>query len=108
MDTETSIRAKLEAGFEPEHLAVINESSMHNVPKGSQTHFRVVVVAAEFESKPRLMRHRRVHRLLADELRAGVHALAIDALTPSEWEERGRAASVSPKCRGGLIPKSAQ
>ena len=27
---------------------VINESYMHNVPKGSETHFKVVVVSPEF------------------------------------------------------------
>ena len=28
---------------------VINESYMHNVPKGSETHFKVVVVSGKFE-----------------------------------------------------------
>ena len=27
---------------------MINESYMHNVPKGSETHFKVVVVSPEF------------------------------------------------------------
>ena len=27
---------------------VINESYMHNVPKGSETHFKVVVVSEQF------------------------------------------------------------
>ena len=60
----TSIRVKLTERFKPEHLEVksldrtigpnspfrqvINESYMHNVPKGSETHFKVVVVSPEF------------------------------------------------------------
>jgi BolA protein len=94
------IETKIATGIGPRHLAVVNESSMHNVPPGSETHFRVLVVSPEFAGASRLARHRRIHSLLADELAAGLHALAIDAWTPEEWERAG-APSVSPACRGG-------
>lgn len=35
------IRAKLAAALNPQHLDVINESHMHNVPKGTESHFKV-------------------------------------------------------------------
>lgn len=48
---ETSIRTKITNALKPAHLQVINESTMHNVPAGAETHFKVVVVSEEFESK---------------------------------------------------------
>jgi stress-induced morphogen len=47
-----SILKKITSGTEPEHLDIINESYMHNVPKGSETHFKVVVVSKKFEGLP--------------------------------------------------------
>jgi hypothetical protein len=44
----SSIRQKLTDSLKPIHLDVLNESHMHNVPKNSETHFKVVVVAEEF------------------------------------------------------------
>ena len=35
--------------FNTSQFQVINESYMHNVPKGSETHFKVVVVSGKFE-----------------------------------------------------------
>ena len=36
----------------PTHLEIINESYMHNVPKGSETHFKVVVISDVFDKLP--------------------------------------------------------
>lgn len=97
---QTRIETKITEEIVPRHLAVVNESGMHNVPPGSETHFRVLVVSADFAGESRISRHRRILSLLAEELAGGVHALAIDAWTPEEWERAG-APSVSPACRGG-------
>ncbi|HVS12980.1 MAG TPA: BolA family protein [Thermoanaerobaculia bacterium] len=94
------IESKLRRGIEPLHLSVVNESGMHAVPPGSETHFRVLVVSEAFAGASRVVRHRTVHSLVAEELTGGLHALAIDAWTPEEWERNG-APSVSPACRGG-------
>lgn len=40
------------ARLQPLHLEIVNESYMHNVPKGSETHFKVLVVSDKFESLP--------------------------------------------------------
>jgi BolA protein len=96
-----SIRDKLIQGLAPLHLEVVNESRMHNVPDGSESHFKVLVVADQFEGKRLLVRHRAVNALLAEELAGPVHALAIHAHTPEEWFERGGQVPESPPCLGG-------
>lgn len=49
---ESSIRSKLTTELAAKHLNVINESYMHNVPKGAETHFKVVVVSDKFDGLP--------------------------------------------------------
>ena len=83
---ETTIREKLASALLPSHLEVINESHMHKGPPGRETHFRVVVVSPMFASKPAVARHKLVYATLGEELRAGLHALAITSRTPEEWE----------------------
>ncbi|KAJ0394066.1 hypothetical protein P43SY_002167 [Pythium insidiosum] len=95
------IRAKLADAFRPLHLDVLNESYMHNVPKGAETHFKVVVVTEAFDGKPLLQRHRMVNDVLAEELASGVHALSIQSKTPAQWE-KSSAVQPSPNCMGGM------
>ncbi|MFT3773258.1 MAG: BolA family protein [Minicystis sp.] len=95
------IEGKLGDALGPVHLEVINESAMHNVPPGSETHFKVLVVSPVFEGLGLVDRHRKVNEALREELKSGVHALSIRALTPSQWDGGGAAGFVSPKCLGG-------
>jgi BolA protein len=80
--TADELRAKLEAAFHPDHLEVIDESELHRGHagwrEGGSTHFRVVMRAAALGGLSRVERSRAVHRALADEIAAGVHALALD------------------------------
>lgn len=101
MPRQQQIEEKLRAAFSPLHLEVDNESHMHNVPEGSESHFRVVLVSAQFDGKPLVQRHRAVNGVLRDDLGAGVHALALHTLTPEEWFAKGGAAPSSPPCLGG-------
>lgn len=94
------IEQKLKASLAPSHLEVINESHMHNVPAGSETHFKVVVVSKRFDGLAPVRRHQLVYGALADEMKRGVHALAITSRTPAEWDARPEA-NTSPKCHGG-------
>ncbi len=48
-EVQATIEAALRAKLAPTHLEVINESHMHSVPKGSETHFKVVVISPGFE-----------------------------------------------------------
>lgn len=49
MTMQQQIEAKLAAALSPSHLEVINESYMHRVAPGSESHFKVVVVSQAFE-----------------------------------------------------------
>ena len=98
------IERKLATALQPVHLEVANESGGHNVPAGSETHFKVVVVADAFEGERLLARHRRVNETLAAELAGGVHALAIHTYTAHEWQKRFGDAPMSPPCHGGERP----
>jgi stress-induced morphogen len=95
-----TIERKLRERFEPIHLEVINESGNHSVPRGSETHFRVVVVSKSFDGLGRVDRHKLVYGALAAELAGGVHALAVVSRTPDEWQ-KDAAVPASPPCLGG-------
>lgn len=100
MALQERIEHKLKESLEPSHLEVINESHQHNVPKGSETHFKVVIVSARFDGVSPVKRHQLVYGALAEEMRGGVHALAITSRSPSEWAALPEA-NASPKCLGG-------
>jgi BolA protein len=88
MRTEELITVKLTEAFTPESLIVVDESDQHQGHAGhrpgGQTHFRVYIVAAAFQGKTRIDRHRMINSVLSAELAAGVHALAIHAKAPGE------------------------
>lgn len=101
MIVQTEIEKKLAETFSPLHLEVINESDNHNVPEGSESHFKVIVVSPEFAEKNLLARHRMINAVLADELKNSIHALAIHTYTEDEWKEESNGAPMSPPCLGG-------
>lgn len=99
MSRQQQIQSKLTESFQPLHLEVMNESHMHSVPLNSETHFRVVVVSAQFVGLTRVERQRLVNLALADELKTGVHALGQQTLTPDEWMvQQNKAPLRSPEC----------
>lgn len=106
MNVETLIQEKLRAALTPWHLEVVNESHRHNVPPGSESHFKVVLVSDAFADKSLIQRHRAVYELLGEALRGGVHALALHTYTPQEWREAHGDAPVSPPCLGGGARKN--
>ena len=100
MTIQSIIEQKLEQAFTPSFLEVVNESFMHNVPDGSESHFKVTVVSTAFESKMLLARHRMVNKALEEELKS-IHALAIHTLTPEQYFEKAGKVADSPECLGG-------
>lgn len=96
MSIQQTIETKLTQKFAPERLVVMNESHLHaghhHVQSGhhatfdgsGETHFRVRIVSPAFAGMSRIDRHRAVNELLADELKAGLHALAIEPAAPGE------------------------
>jgi BolA protein len=101
MNIQQTIEQKLADGLQALHLEVINESGQHNVPPGSESHFKVVVVAKEFEDKSLVAQHRVVYKLLGDELKSRVHALALHTYTEQSWRASNGSAPMSPPCLGG-------
>ena len=96
MSTRDSIEAKLVAAFQPAGLQIVDESHLHaghnhsgsdhhaGFDGSGETHFRVRIVAESFSGMSRIARHRAINSALAEELAAGVHALAIEAAAPGE------------------------
>ncbi|MFC1237309.1 BolA/IbaG family iron-sulfur metabolism protein [Vibrio sp. DW001] len=95
------IEKKLHNAFSPKHLQVVNESYMHNVPAGSESHFKVIVVSDEFDGLRLIARHRKINQLLAEELQDGLHALSIHTYTESEWLIESGLVPKTPDCLGG-------
>ncbi len=83
MNTKERIAARLTEALSPQALDVVDESHLHKghagARPGGETHYRIRITAAAFAGLSRLDMHRRINTLLADELAAGVHALAIEA-----------------------------
>ncbi len=101
MSVQVRIEKTLSEGLHPFHLEVVNESSMHSVPAGAESHFKVTVVSEEFDGKTLVARHRLVNELLGELLAGPVHALALHTLTPEEWYKHSGRAPTSPPCLGG-------
>jgi len=101
MSVKSNIETKLAEGLRPLHLEVVNESDQHNVPPGSESHFKVVLVSNEFEGKSLVAQHRMVYALLERELERDVHALALHTYTEQSWHRQKGGAPMSPPCLGG-------
>lgn len=88
MPVRDAIVAKLSAKFAPEHLEVIDESSRHQGHAGSrpegETHFRIRIAARSLAGLNRVAQHRAINDTLGDELRGGIHALAIEVTSPPQ------------------------
>jgi BolA family transcriptional regulator, general stress-responsive regulator len=82
------IERKLRSAFQPEQLAVIDETNQHHGHAGwresGETHFRVEIVAQAFTGQSRVDRQRAVYQVLAEELAGPVHALALTANAPQK------------------------
>ena len=90
MSVSQRIREKLEAALAIARLEVKDESHLHaghaGAPEGGESHFRLTLVAQEFEGMSRVARQRLVNDILKDELDGPVHALAMKTIAPSEQE----------------------
>lgn len=101
MTRQERIATAVTQDLSPLHLEVVDESHMHAVPVGAESHFKLVVVSERFAGQGLVARHRVLNRLLRDEFDQGLHALALHTWTPDEWFEKGGAVPASPLCQGG-------
>lgn len=86
MRVRETIIKKLNDQFAPQFLEVIDESERHRghagYREGGESHFRVRIATRHFDDMTRLAQHRAVMEVLDDELKAGLHALAIEVVRP--------------------------
>jgi len=89
-DKIAHLEARLHAALAPVSLHIDDDSAAHAGHAGaaSGSHYTVTIVSGQFAGKPRVARHRMVYDALAEEMRRGVHALAIRAYTPEEFAEQ--------------------
>ncbi len=76
--TPDQVREYIVAGLPCEHVAV----------EGDGHHFEAVIVSATFTGKRPVARHQLVYAALGDRMRAEIHALSMQTLTPDEWAAR--------------------
>jgi BolA protein len=85
--TADLIRQKLEEALKPELLEIIDHSAAHAGHYGNQKgggHYNVTIVSAAFEGKSLVQRHQLVYQAINELMKDQIHALGINALTPSE------------------------
>ncbi|MGO2018964.1 MAG: BolA family protein [Psychrobacter sp.] len=87
--------------LQPKYLELINESMDHaGYFDGKESHFKLTIVSDVFEGKRLVARHQLVYEQVNSLLTSQggqVHALAIHAYTPIEWQ--GQSPN-SPSCAG--------
>ena len=88
MRVAQAIENKLSKELAPARLEIEDDSARHHGHAGArpegESHFNVTVVSAKFEGMSRIERQRLVYRLLAEEMKTDIHALALTTLTPAE------------------------
>ncbi len=90
--TSELIRQLLNNAFKPELLEIIDNSSAHAGHAGARSgggHYHVTIIAETFEGKSLVQRHQLIYNALGDMMKQQIHALGINALSPSE-ESKGR------------------
>lgn len=86
IDRVTLIESRLRAALQPTELRVDDDSAAHAGHAGAREggHYRVSIASNQFTGLHRVARHRLVYHALADLMKSGIHALAIDARAPGE------------------------
>ncbi len=79
-----------------EKIYLENESSMHNVPLNSETHFKLVIVSDSFIEMNKVSRHQLIYKILVETMKK-IHALSIQAFTIEEYNNNPVILS-SPEC----------
>ena len=72
------VQQYIAAGIACEHLQV----------SGDGRHFQAVIVSAQFINQRPIARHQAVYAVLGDRMRAEIHALSMQTLTPEEWRAK--------------------
>ena len=86
MTTDT-IRRLLTEAIKPETLEILDNSAAHAGHAGARSgggHYNVTIIADVFEGKSLVQRHQLIYQALGDLMKQQIHALGINAISPSE------------------------
>jgi BolA family transcriptional regulator, general stress-responsive regulator len=79
------------ASLGAENIEIYDDSEEHAGHAGAREgggHFQVLIVAEAFEGLSRVLRHRMVYDAIGPLMQGPIHALAIRAYTPDEFQTR--------------------
>jgi len=89
--TVETIRKLLTETFQPKALEILDDSASHAGHAGARDgggHYFITIIADAFEGKTLVKRHQLIYGALGDMMKQEIHALGINALSPSE-ENKG-------------------
>ncbi len=81
------IQQSLENALQPSLCELKDDSAAHKGHAGAASgagHFSVTIISEKFEGLNRISRHRLVYDAVGDLMHTEIHALVIQALSPSE------------------------
>lgn len=78
MVTPEQVKRYIEEGMPCAHVEV----------QGDGQHFEAIIVSEEFRGRSRVQQHQRVYQALGERMKADIHALSMQTLTPEQWKER--------------------
>jgi len=81
-DRVAIIEKRLRSALTIDSIEIVDESHLHIGHPGASSgggHFRVAIVAENFEGLPTLARHRLIYDALGDAMQTEIHALSIKA-----------------------------
>ncbi len=96
LHTAQRLETLLREHFQPTFLSIRDDSAGHaahhaarpeDALHGGSGHFRLRIVSTRFVGLKPLQRHRLVNEALAPLFRSEVHALAMEVLTPDEFQD---------------------
>ena len=85
--TAENIKKLLNAEFNPDLLEILDNSAAHAGHAGARSgggHYHVTIIAEVFEGKSLVQRHQLIYKALSDLMKQEIHALGINALSPSD------------------------
>ncbi|MCH8134110.1 MAG: BolA family transcriptional regulator [Myxococcales bacterium] len=91
MELRERIENRLRDALAAERVEIVDESHLHvghEGARGGGGHLRAVIVSDRFAGQSAVERQRMVYGVLADEMKAEIHALSMQTLTPDEWNQQ--------------------
>lgn len=86
-DRVATIERVLTEAFSPSRILVKDQSHLHAGHAGAEDgkgHFDVTLVSGKFEGQSRINRHRMVYDALSSYMQSDIHALRINAISPTD------------------------